>query len=102
MGIERNIIRMRNCTYPNCHFTPGEADMNNCLETPQTIPAGAQKSIVSCRLCGTSLASPFLDLGQQPLCESFLQRHELNQMEPFFPLHVYVCRECMLVQLDQY
>jgi hypothetical protein len=23
-------------------------------------------------------------------------------MEPFYPLHVYVCRECFLVQLEEY
>ncbi len=89
-------------TYENCEFTPGESGMSSSLETLQTMRAGDQKEMISCRLCSNSLFTPFLDLGQQPLCESYLQRHELNQMEPFFPLQVYVCRECMLVQLDQY
>ncbi len=38
----------------------------------------------------------------QPLCESFLPVSQLNQMEPFYPLHVYVCENCFLVQLEEY
>ena len=37
-----------------------------------------------------------------PLCESYVTRDRLNQMEPFYPLHVYVCGECFLVQLEAY
>jgi 2-polyprenyl-3-methyl-5-hydroxy-6-metoxy-1,4-benzoquinol methylase len=37
-----------------------------------------------------------------PLCESYLGRDQLNLMEPFYPLHVYVCGECFLVQLEAY
>jgi SAM-dependent methyltransferase len=37
-----------------------------------------------------------------PLCESYVTREKLNQMEPFYPLHVYVCRRCFLVQLEEY
>ncbi len=37
-----------------------------------------------------------------PLCESYRTREQLNQMEPFYPLHVYVCGECFLVQLEAY
>ena len=37
-----------------------------------------------------------------PLCESFLTPRELNQMEPYFPLHVLVCDDCFLVQLQEY
>ncbi len=37
-----------------------------------------------------------------PLCESYLTRDQLNQMEPFYPLHAYVCSECFLVQLEEY
>ena len=37
-----------------------------------------------------------------PLCESFLRGDELNQMEPFYPLHVWVCDQCFLVQLEEY
>ena len=37
-----------------------------------------------------------------PLCESFLTREEVNQMEPFYPLHAYVCAQCFLVQVEEY
>jgi len=37
-----------------------------------------------------------------PLCESYLSTSELNAMEPFYPLHVYVCGQCFLVQLEEY
>jgi SAM-dependent methyltransferase len=37
-----------------------------------------------------------------PLCESFLDREQLDRMEPFYPLHVWVCESCFLVQLEEY
>jgi SAM-dependent methyltransferase len=37
-----------------------------------------------------------------PLCESFLPAEKLNQMEPFYPLHVWVCEECFLVQVEEF
>lgn len=44
----------------------------------------------------------FVDLGMSPLCERYLRADELNQMEPFYPLHVWVCDSCYLVQLEEY
>jgi SAM-dependent methyltransferase len=55
-----------------------------------------------CRFCGSVLSHTFVDLGMSPLCESYLSAEQLNQMEPFYPLHVYVCDRCFLVQLDQF
>jgi SAM-dependent methyltransferase len=43
-----------------------------------------------------------VDLGMSPLCESYLTVDQLNQMEPFYPLHVKVCENCYLVQLEEY
>jgi len=43
-----------------------------------------------------------VDLGMSPLCESFLAADQLNRMEPFYPLHVFVCGACFLVQLLEY
>jgi len=37
-----------------------------------------------------------------PLCESYRTLEQLNQMEPFYPLHVRVCERCYLVQLDEF
>src|SRR5467141_42750 len=55
-----------------------------------------------CRFCKTKLQHTFVDLGMSPLCESYLSSTHLNQMEPFYPLHVYVCSNCFLVQLEAY
>jgi SAM-dependent methyltransferase len=55
-----------------------------------------------CRCCGAPLRHSFVDLGMSPLCERYLRPDQLNEMEPFYPLHVYVCEHCFLVQLQQY
>ncbi|MBN1630774.1 MAG: methyltransferase domain-containing protein [Thermoleophilia bacterium] len=55
-----------------------------------------------CRFCGGRLRANFVDLGMSPLCESFVPRERLNEMERFYPLHVYVCESCLLVQLEEY
>src|ERR1700729_4256982 len=55
----------------------------------------------NCRFCGGALAE-FVDLGMSPLCESFLTKDQLNVMEPHYPLAARVCRDCLLVQLQEY
>jgi hypothetical protein len=37
-----------------------------------------------------------------PLCENFLRREQLDQRESFYPLHVRICDNCLLVQLPAY
>jgi hypothetical protein len=37
-----------------------------------------------------------------PPCESNLDLQQLNQMELFYPLRVFVCDECFLVQVEEY
>jgi len=54
---------------------------------------------VSCRSCSKALEHTFVDLGMSPLANSYLNRSQINQIEPFFPLHAYVCDSCFLVQL---
>src|SRR5438876_3970805 len=65
-----------------------------------------QKEIVpiqaGCRLCGTKLHHSLVDLGMSPLCESYVSPEKANQMEAFYPLHVYICGKCFLAQLEQY
>jgi len=56
----------------------------------------------ACRFCSAPLERTFVDLGMSPLCESFLAADQLNRMEPFYPLHVMICSECLLVQLEEY
>lgn len=58
--------------------------------------------VAKCRFCDTPLRYSFIDLGMQPLCESYVSIEQLNQMEPFFPLHAFVCEKCFLVQLEEY
>ena len=57
---------------------------------------------MDCRFCATKLKYSLVDLGMSPLCESYVSQDQLNQMEPFYPLHVFVCHNCFLVQLDEF
>ena len=54
----------------------------------------------SCRSCGATLHHTFVDLGMSPLANSYVKPEQLNETEPFYPLHAYVCAECFLVQLE--
>src|SRR5437764_8700692 len=55
--------------------------------------------MVECRFCRAPLETEFVDLGSSPLANSYLSAQQLAEMEPFYPLTVYVCGECSLVQL---
>jgi hypothetical protein len=59
-------------------------------------------TMAACRSCGERLDRTFVDLGMSPLCETYLAPDELNRMEAFYPLHVWVCERCLLVQLEEY
>lgn len=37
-----------------------------------------------------------------PLANSYVSPEKANAMEPFYPLHAYVCEKCWLVQLQMY
>ena len=52
-----------------------------------------------CRFCEAPLRHTFVDLGPSPLCQRHVTPAEARGMEPFYPLHAYVCAECFLVQL---
>jgi SAM-dependent methyltransferase len=56
----------------------------------------------ACLVCQAPLRRTFVDLGASPLCESYLREDQLNEMEPFYPLHVRVCERCFLVQVQEY
>jgi 2-polyprenyl-3-methyl-5-hydroxy-6-metoxy-1,4-benzoquinol methylase len=55
-----------------------------------------------CRFCRAPLSRTFADLGVSPVANAFLSLAQLNKMEPFFPLHAYVCEACLLVQLEDF
>lgn len=57
---------------------------------------------MQCRFCKTELENEFIDLINSPASNSFLSKEELNQPEIFFPLKVYTCHKCFLVQVDEY
>jgi SAM-dependent methyltransferase len=59
-------------------------------------------NLPQCRFCQSPLHRTFVDLGMSPLCESYVPIDRLDDMEPFFPLHVRVCDDCFLVQLPEY
>jgi len=65
-------------------------------------PPRAHAANFACRFCGASLHTSFVDLGMSPLCESFIGSDQLAEMEPFYPLHAYVCGKCFLVQLQEF
>ena len=59
-------------------------------------------SLPNCRLCGALLTDTFVDLGMSPLCESYVPADRTDSAETFYPLHVRICRSCLLVQLPAY
>jgi hypothetical protein len=56
----------------------------------------------TCRFCRAPLAETFVDLGMSPLCQTHIRPDQLHDMEPFYPLHAYVCGSCFLVQLQEF
>ena len=57
---------------------------------------------MKCRFCAAGLTDIFIDLGNAPASNSFLTKAQLNEPEVFYPLKVYVCGQCKLVQIDEY
>ena len=55
-----------------------------------------------CRHCDSELTVSLCDLGMSPLANSYLAADQLDRMEPFYPLHAYVCSNCFLVQLQEF
>jgi len=61
----------------------------------------SENFLTKCNFCNTPLDHLVIDLGMQPLCEERIRPEELNQMEPHYPLKVYVCKKCLLVQVPE-
>jgi len=55
-----------------------------------------------CRFCKTELEHVFIDLINSPASNSFLTKEQLNEPETFYPLKVFTCHKCFLVQIDEY
>ncbi|MDB5408635.1 MAG: C-methyltransferase [Rhodospirillales bacterium] len=77
--------------------------LNDVLKAPDLmhLTASVSPSTATCRFCRGALHS-MVDLGMSPLCESFLAADQINGMEPFYPLHVLICDDCLLVQIEEY
>jgi hypothetical protein len=57
---------------------------------------------MKCRFCNHKLSHEFIDLANSPASNSFLTKEQLNEPEIFYPLRVYTCENCFLVQIDEY
>ena len=57
---------------------------------------------MNCRFCTTPLSHIFIDLNNSPASNSFLTEEQLNEPEIFYPLKVFICDKCFLVQVDEY
>ncbi|MGK2913933.1 MAG: class I SAM-dependent methyltransferase, partial [Porticoccaceae bacterium] len=70
--------------------------------TSQPSQNAASRAPSQCRGCGDTLDHVFVDLGFSPLANSYLKAAELNVAEKFYPLKVFVCESCLLVQLEEF
>ena len=53
-----------------------------------------------CRSCGAPLTLTLVDLGMQPLANSYVPLADAAKPEAKYPLHARVCEACWLVQVD--
>jgi 2-polyprenyl-3-methyl-5-hydroxy-6-metoxy-1,4-benzoquinol methylase len=54
----------------------------------------------TCRFCQAALTYQFATLGLSPLANAYIKEQQLWLPEKFYPLDVYVCDHCFLVQLE--
>jgi ubiquinone/menaquinone biosynthesis C-methylase UbiE len=57
---------------------------------------------MKCRFCNHELKFEFIDLVNAPPSNSYLSFEQLNEPEIYYPLRLFVCPECFLVQIDEY
>ncbi|GMT45770.1 MAG: methyltransferase [bacterium] len=57
---------------------------------------------MKCRFCSTELKHEFIDLAMSPPSNSYLSKEDLNKKETYFPLKLWICENCFLVQIDEY
>ncbi len=58
--------------------------------------------MAECRFCRSDSMKVFLSLGKTPLANSYLTEETLDRPEPFYPLDLFLCEECFLVQLPEF
>lgn len=57
---------------------------------------------MNCRHCHHSLQHVFIDLGFAPPSNAYLSEADLNKPERYYPLKLFVCEHCWLVQTEDY
>ena len=57
---------------------------------------------MNCRHCAQPLEHVFLDLGFAPPSNAYLTAEDLHAPETWYPLKLYVCAHCWLVQTEDY
>lgn len=57
---------------------------------------------MNCRFCGEKLEHQFIDLGSAPPSNAYLNEEDLHKPELYFPLKLFVCHHCWLVQTEDY
>ena len=55
-----------------------------------------------CRHCNEPLQHVFLDLGVAPPSNAYLSAEKLREPELYFPLKLYLCDHCWLVQTEDF
>ena len=58
--------------------------------------------MMKCRHCHADLTLPFLDLGTAPPSNAYLSPEQLDAPETWYPLRVFACTACWLVQTQDY
>jgi len=61
-----------------------------------------QGNKMGCRFCNSPLDNIFIELGNAPPTNSFRTEEQLNEPEIAYPLRVFVCDKCFLVQVDEH
>jgi len=56
----------------------------------------------SCRFCQSPLVTSFVDLGLSPLSNAFIPADQAAKPDSYYPLHAYICDDCLLVQLEEF
>ncbi len=57
---------------------------------------------MKCRFCGELVCQEFVHLGHAPPSNAYLAEEDLHKPELYFPLRIFVCLHCWLVQTEDY
>jgi len=55
-----------------------------------------------CKNCKSKLSFNLTDMGFSPYANSYLSKNNLNEVENYYPLRVFVCKKCFLVQTQDF